>query len=354
MLFKVTDTTAGPNPTVKNTEFKTFFPAINRNMDWCTVEPFIQQAEDNDIIPAIGLDFYNVLETEYQANGTIADATKAYTFRLLRTGLAHYAMYLALPQLNIRVGDAGTNETSANDIVPVRQWVFNVSRWETAKTAYKYLDMALEHMESQVIANNTDYDTFKNSTAYTESKELLIPNARKFGRFYNIQNSRRSYTSIRPYIEKAEEIYLRPLLCSFFDELKDQHLNGTLSTENADILPVVQRYLAEKTVVLALPDLNFINDGDGWRVMENQYGLTRPTEGSLSQSLQQLLTQAEQNAAHFEIQLKNELYANLDNYPTYRDSECNELTEDSDGDGIADADEVCDTNGYQDYGAVIL
>lgn len=353
MLFKITDANAGPNAQVKHTEFKTFYPAINRNMEWCTIEPFVQQAEDSEIIPAIGLAFYDVLNDEYQTDGTIADATKAYTFRLLRTALAHYAIYLALPQLNIRVGDAGTNETSASDITPVRQWVFNISRWEVAKTAYRYLDMALAHMESQVIALNPDYDTFLNSEAYTESKELLIPNARKFQRFYNLQTSRRAYTTLRPYIRKAEAIYLKPMLCTFFDELKTQHTTNTLTAENASILPLVQQLLAEYTVILALPDLNFVNDGDGWRVMENQYGMNESS--NLKASMQQMHTRAEQNAAAYEILLKNELYATLDDYPTYRDSPCNELTQDTDGDGITDAEELaCNGDEYQEYGAVIL
>lgn len=352
MLFKITDENAGPNKEVQHTEFKTFFPAVNRSTEFCTIEPFIQQAEDSEIIPAIGLPFYQVLETEYQTTGEIADTTKAYTFRLLRMALAHYAMYIAMPQLNIRIGDAGTNETSASDITPVRMWVFNVSRWETAKTAYKYMDMALQHMESQVIAANADYDLFKTDAAYTESKELLIPNARKFQRFYNIQASRRSYTALRPYIQKAEDIFIKPILCELYDEIKTQHLANTLSADNTYILSLIQQLLAERTVELALPDLNFVNDGDGWRVTENQYGLSE--QSNLKESLQQMHTRAEQNAATFEIQLKNELYANLDNYPTYRDSACNELTQDTDGDGIADVDENCGCDEPQEYGAVIF
>ena len=345
MLFKVTNATAGPNPVVADTEFKTYFPAINRKMEWCTLEPFIQQAEDMEIIPAIGLDFYNVLNTEYQADNEVADPVKAYTFRLLRTALAHYSMYLAFPQLQVRTGDAGITESSSDDVNPVRQWVFNTSRWEIGKNAYKYLDMALKHMEDQVLANNTDYDAFANSTAYTESKELLIPNAHKFQRYYNIQTSRRSYTALRPYIRKAEEIYLRPLLGDdFFQELKTQHTTNALSTENETVLPLVQQLLAERTMELAIPDLNFVNDGDGWRVTENQYGMNRPTEGHLSQSLQQLQTRAETNAATFELQLKNALYASIDDYPTFRDSDANELTQDTNDDGIPDGEE------YELYG----
>lgn len=354
MLFKITNTTAGPNKTVDDTAFKTFYPSVNRNMAWDTLAPFIQEAEDREIIPAIGLEFYNVLHTEYDNTGAIADTTKAYTFRLLQTALAHYAIYLGLPKLNMRISDTGANESSADDVAPVRQWVYNVNRWETAKTAFSYLDMALKHMEDQVIAANADYDAFANSEAYTESRELLIPNARAFQRYYNLQTSRRAYTTLRPYIRKAEEIYLRPLLGPLLTELKDQHQNNSLSVPNATLLTYARQLLAEYTLILSIPDLNFVNDGDGWRVMENQYGMNRPTQGSLSQSVQQLSTKAEQNATTFELQLKNQLYENLDDYLTFKESSYNELTQDLDGDGVVDSEEFDLYGDPNDMGAVII
>lgn len=351
MLFKITESPTPPKPQVKDTEFKLFFPAINRSTDWSTIEPHVQMAEDVEIIPAIGQAFYDVLETEYQSTGAIADATKAYTFRLLRTALAHYAMYIGLPQLNLRAGDAGVNETVGGDVAPIRQWVFTLNRLETVKTAHKYLDMALEHMEKQVEAGNTDYDAFKDDDAYTISRERLIPNARVFQRYYNINTSRRAYTRLRPFIRKAEKIYLKPLLDDFYDELASQHTAGTLTDENIAILPYVQQLLAEWAVLVALPDLNFVNDGDGWRVMEN-INAEMVSQASMAQSIQQLQTRAEQNAATFELQLKNFLYANLGDYPTYRDSDANELTQDDDDDGVADSE----TRGLlpPEAGAVII
>lgn len=349
MLFKVTTTPTPLNPKISDTEFKTFFPSINRNTEWCTIEPYVQIAEDQEIIPAISQAFYDVLHTEYQSSGTIADTEKAYTFRLIRTALAHFTMYIGMPLLNLRIGDAGVNETSASDILPTRQWVFNGSRWETYKQAYKYLDMALAHMEAQVKAANSDYDTFANSDAYTEATELLIPNARIFQRHYNIQTSRRAYTALRPYIEKAEQIKLKPVLCELFDEIKTQFAAGTLTAANTAIIAPIQRLLAEYTIELAIPDINFVNDGAGWMVSENNYDASQKQQ-NISQSIQQLLTRAEQNAVAYEIALKNEIYADLDNYLTYKNGNCNDLTEDSDDDGIADIDEYCPP----EAGAVII
>jgi hypothetical protein len=351
MLFKITTSPAPANPQVKDTDFKSFFPGVNWNTDWCTIEPFIQQAEDKEIIPAIGQEFYDVLHTEYQANGSIADVVKAVTFRYLQTATAYFAMYYAAPQLALRIGDAGANETSGGDILPTRQWVFNLSRWENLKMASDYLDLTLQHMEQQVTASNTDYDAFANSDTFTINRELLIPNARIFQLYYNINTSRLTYTKLRPYIRKAEQRYLVPLLDDFYTELSTEHKAENLSANNQAILPYVQQLLAEYTVVLAIPDLNFVNDESGWRIIKNPNGMTMP--GNLKESIQQLHTKAEQNAATFEIELKNQLYANLDNYPTYRDSVANELKHDDNDDGVADSEQT-GLNIPPDAGAVII
>ena len=350
MLFKVTTSPVPPAPQVKDTKFKAFAPGVNRSMEWCTLESFVQQAEDKEIIPAIGRQFYDVLHIEYQATGVIADTEKAYVFRLIQTALAHYTMYIAMPQLAIRIGDSGTNETTNTDTNPVREWVFQGSRWELAKTAYAYLDMALAEMEKQVAAGNTDFDTFKNDEAYTISKELLIANAREFQRYYNLKTSRRAYTSLRPYIKKAEELRIKSLLCELYDEIKTEIAANALSANNETLLSYMQPLLAEYTLIFALPEINFVQDGNGWMVSENNYD-TKPSMGELSQSIQQLLTRAEMNANNYEIILKNFLYDNLDDYPTFRDGGCNELTEDADGDGIPDID--CDDD-YVPPGAVII
>lgn len=351
MLFKVTTTPLPPNPQVKDTEFKDFFPGVNKNMAWDTLQPFVQQAEDQEIIPAIGLPFHQELDTEYQSTGSIADQHKAYVFRLLRSALAHYAMYYALPQLTLRVGDAGTNETSASDIIPTRQWVFQLNRWETLRTASKYMDMTLAAMEAKVADGVAVFDTWKNSDAYSENRALLIPNARAFQQYYNIDNSRMTYMKLQPYIRKAEQRFLLPLLDAFYTELSTQQKENTLSTENQSILPAVQRLLAEYTVILAIPDLNFVNDGAGWRVIENPNANPLPQQQAMA-AVQQLHTKAEQNATHFEVELKNLLYANLDDYPTFRDSVANDLKLDSDEDGIPDSEEI--QNLPPEPGAVIL
>jgi hypothetical protein len=350
MFFKII--TTATEPKISDTDFKTFCPAINRNTDWSTVEPFITEAEDFFIIPAIGEDFYLELDGEYQATGEIADATLSKIFRYLKFALANFTSYLALMRLNMRFGDAGAHETNTADIAPVRQWVFNGNRYELSKTAYNYLDKALSVMESEALDGNADLDSFKNSAAWTVSRELLIPNAATFQKYYNINSSRRAFVQLRPYIQKAEELYLKGVLCELFPLLKAAHTGGDFTGGSAPLealLEPARRLLAEQTLLQAIPDLNFVKAAEGWMITDNSFE-AKPQADHRSHSVQQLITRAEQNAAAYEIALKNAIYSDLDEYPAYRDGACNDLTLDSDGDGVADVDE---SEGL-DAGAFIL
>lgn len=328
-FFKVITDPAPNNPTVGDTEFKQFYSAINRNMDWCTLEPFITQAEEIYIIPFISQEFYDTLHTEYQATDTIADIKQAKAFSLIRMALAYYTIYQGMPHLNTRIADAGIMENVNEGTQPARQWVFYHNRWEACKTAYAFLDIALAYMEKEIAGGATEFDDFKNSDAYTITKDLLIPNATTFNQFYNIQESRKSYVAFRPYIRKAEQLHLKPVLCDLFDEIKTQYLAGTLTAENTALLPYIQRILAEYTMIEAIPDINIIHDSDGFKVIENPHSSVI-SQQALANMIQQLNTKAETNSAQFKIELENFIYANLDDYPTYKDSDCNQIAEDDD------------------------
>lgn len=351
-LFKVVTTPAPAVPKVLDTEFKQFYAGVNRSMDWASLSPHIQIAADREIIPAIGQDFYDALDTAYNGAGVAAGAM-AETFRRLRMALAHYAMYYGYPQLAVRVGDAGTMETNHEGATPVRQWAFNTARWEVAKTAAAYLDSALQHMEAQVEAANTSYDVWKNSPAYTQNRDLLIPNARVMGEYYALSTSYRSYQLLRPLLRKAELMYLRPALCNtLYDTVANQAAQNTLSAANEALLPYLRRYVAEVAMSLAGSSVNLIPDGAGWRISENAYAEAMPQE-ALRSAIQALTTQAEQNAARYLQDLRDHLYSNIDDYPQYRDSACNELKVD-DPDGFYYPGEDYDSRNPPPPGAFIL
>ena len=339
-LFKIIDNEPESNAKIRNTDFKDFYSALNLNMAWKTVKPFIEQAEESYIIPYLSRAFYDEIESEYQNDDTI-HADKAKAVKFIRTALAYYTVYYAMPHINIRIGDAGVQETSATDALPTRQWVYKGTRWDALNRAYENLDKALSFMEEKVALLSTEFDTFKSSDAYTITKELFIESASTLNDYFFINNSRRAYMSMRPYIKKSETLYIIPLLGeSFVDELKTAFKANTLSANQSTLLGKIRPVLAEHAIQEATPEINLINEGQGWKVVETTDGMTI-TKESHRDNITGLLEKANANAVYFKSILEGYLYGNLDSFPTFRDSDFNKdkddgTASDTDNDVIED------------------
>ncbi|MEM9836166.1 MAG: DUF6712 family protein [Bacteroidota bacterium] len=328
--FKITTTPNPPSPEVQHTDIGAFWPGVNANTAWETIEPFVEQAEELFLIPHVGREFFDHLDEQYNGNGIDSESKLTRVFHLLRTALASYISYIALPELALRVGDAGIRENNNRESTSARQWVYKENMWKAQLKAFQFLDKALKIMEEEVESGNTDFNTFKNSSTYTISRRYFIASATALARYFNIANSRQTYVKLRPYMEKVQERDFRPLLGDeLYDLLASQHLDGNLTEANEKLMQSLRRELAELTVAECIGDLNFIQDGSGWVTVENN-DEGRPAGTRLSESIQQMQTKAEQNAKLFRMATERLLYANLEDYPLFRDSTANESTDDDD------------------------
>jgi hypothetical protein len=349
-FFKLTDTTVQPNKAeVKHSDFEKYYPAVNTSMKWNTIEPFIKHAEEIYIKPVLGSAFFDELQGQFKTD-QIADTSgdvwqnqdglnwiapdgqtwnlggsgvKGEVFGLLRTASAYYTVYHALPHINIRIGDAGTQETNTDAALPVRQWVFNSTRKECCFAAYIYLDKALTIIKNEIDNGSTEFDTFKNSTAWTDCKELLIDSATEFNRFFNIKSSFKAYINLIPYIRKAERLYLEPLLGeTFVDELRTAFRANTLTAAQSALIEKIKPYIAEATILESTPELNLINEGNGWMIVESTDGII--TNKTAHQTMLDMLrAKANTNKAAYKMRLESYLYQNIDSFATFKASNYN-------------------------------
>jgi len=320
---------ASPNAEVKHSDLKDFYPAANGNMAWTTIKPYIQQAEELFIIPHIGQEFYDLLDGLYNGSG-ITNADQQRVFYRLQTALGAYIAYIALPELAMRLGDAGIRENNNKETTAARQWVYRETLWKAQLKANKFLDQALYLMEQKVEEGDSNFDAFKDSSTYTVSRNFWIHNATQFSRYFNISNSRRTYVNLRPYIEKVQELEVRALLGEeMYTELQTQINSNNLTDPNDKLLEACRRYIAELTLIESIGDVNFIQDGSGWVSIENSVMVYEPSAQTDRMS-QQMLSKAEANAARFRTAIERMIYSNIENYPTFRDSSANLSTDDDD------------------------
>ena len=348
-FFKLTDTTP-KEPKVSHSDFEEYYPGINKNKAWKSLSPYIAQAEEIYIKSVLGDAYYNELEQEYQkdeienpieqenwqATGGLnfqapdgrtwivgGDNTKWLLLQLVRTASAYYTMYHAYPHLAVRVGDAGVQESNTEKTFPVRQWLYNSTRKEICFAAYWYIDKAVAFIKQAIADGSTDFDTYKNSDAYTEAKELFVDSPEEFNKYFNINKSAKAYNTLIPYIRSTERLYLNPLLGDdFVTELRTAFKANTLSTDQNNLLEKLKPWLITNTILEATPEVNLINEGNGWMIVESTDGIVT-NKVAHTEMLKMICAKAQTNAAHYKQQLEAYLYKNLDLFPTFKDSDYN-------------------------------
>ena len=248
--------------------------AINKNLSWASIGNFIGQAETKHIIPVIGRELYNELDTTPAADRT---PEQKVALGLLGQSLAYYGLLEALPFLNTQIGDGGIQESSS----PARQWVFHEMQETASSNADTFLDQALSFFEF----NAAKFNSWTNSDAFTISKELFISSTEELSRYINIQRSRRTFLAFRPFLLRAQDIYIVPALGEeLAAELEAARKSGlALPADLQKLLKVVQPALAHFALLEAAPELAIAITSGGFKVLSENEGIRQRLGASGSQ-----------------------------------------------------------------------
>lgn len=310
MLFKDTDE-------VKN------HISVNHNFELEDITPSVKQAANKYIIPAIGRDFYNELVT---ANEGTPDEKQKKAIEHTQAALANYAYFLYVPVGFVQIGNAGIQEANTESASAARQWV----TYDLKKALLEAGDIALDVLLEFLEKNADEYPAWKNSDAYTVNKELFINDADTFSKFTNIQNSRRTFLALRPFIAKAERFYITSAISKeLFDELKEAMKNGSTDEKQKKVIDLIQPALAQLALHKAIPEIIFQVGADGIRVQSWSNGFLKKDTASDNQ-LNFLYSTLEVDGNADLKTLQDFLFENADDYPAFKESKIyqNSKTED--------------------------
>ncbi|HEA19949.1 hypothetical protein LCGC14_0943680 [marine sediment metagenome] len=166
--------------------------AVNRNLDWSSVEPYVKQAERKYIKSLIGrtmYDSYSQAEPE--------DPVALEVYNLLEEASANLAWFLYLPMANVQISDSGIAVSESEYSKAAEWWQIRDLRRSFIDAGFTALDEALKIMEQ------TEGETFaawKASEGYTIFRELFVDRTDTFNRWFNISNSRKTFLALRPYM----------------------------------------------------------------------------------------------------------------------------------------------------------
>lgn len=190
---------------------------------------------------------------------------------------------------------------------------------ELMKNGYQAIDLLIDFLQE----NKADYPLWVNSEAYLEQKSLLISTTTQLARYLPVlPESHALYLQFRPIIRDREKAIQARIGKPFFDELKEQALNDTLTPANelvlVDFVRPALAFLSHEEAVSTLAKVHpfgiyvfeELNLDENAKVFETQLKYRDAMKGEYALKAITALTD-----------LDNYLANNIDDYPTYRDSD---------------------------------
>lgn len=318
IVFKVSG-----SPTVAqvgDTNFQSHYAGINTAMAWQEVSPIVRQTTQEHILPFLGSAWYDDIAAKYNA-GTTLSVKEAQALEYLQDSAANYAVYALIPQKGASLAALGVVQQNPDGgSNPSPQWATKSKRWEALNAA----DSALDRLLSFLLKNKADFPLWADSDAFAFKKASFFQEVKDLDDFINMKGSFRTFVSITPYLKRAEERVIRGILC---DSLFASVVATPASAANAKLLPFIREAVVYSGAADALPHHRVVVDGDGFRVVTQMDGYDERKNMSntvQANAISALLEHYKTSAARAITALVAFLEANLDEYPSYRDSSCRE------------------------------
>lgn len=319
LLFSVDEGYSGDKPSIVHTNFKTHYAAINRNMAWATLEPFVRQATVSHILPYIDRQLYDAMLTELDGSPS---AGFLELIEQLRDALAHYTVADALPHLNVVISDMGVQESNSGDTsFPVSQWRYKTIATNLLRKADLFMDQVLRDIEELAEGGEAVFSDWKETAAYKSGVTGLFETTRDFQEHININNSRRAYLALVPHIRRAEKWAVADLVGNdFYVEMITNLENDDLSDEEDKLIKMLRNFAAWSALNNALPELAVLIEPHGIQVVSDTDGMQTKKSASDAQLLR-LQQQCKAEMYRGQSEIIRYLYAEVDEFPTWKDSD---------------------------------
>lgn len=235
-----------------NSDFQDDFKLIDKNMSFKNMEQHISNAEEQYIVKVLGAAQLAEVQDAYTADPSPAiSAPLAALLTKCQNAIRELALYIGLPKLNLRISDLGVMKSDSQDYVSSSGGEMYFARLQYLIDGYKALDALYKFLEE----NKADYPLWTGATVYTQYKSLLVNTTELFSSFVNAVDNRWLFSKLIPQQKNVERMRVRPALgAEFFDDLKSGFADGSLSSDEEELLVDIQNAIALYTYADALTD----------------------------------------------------------------------------------------------------
>lgn len=213
-------------------EVKDFYD-VEKNMLFASLAPFIQDAEQQYILPVLGDAELLDLEAAYDDGSGSPDAEQLALINALRPALIKLALYNGFPTLNIRITDMGIMKSESSDYNPAPGADVYYARTQLLLDGYNALDQLYQFLEQ----NAGSYPLWTASSAFTQYTQFFIKNAAIFNQHANINGSRWLFSQFIQTMSSVEMLRISGFLqLNFFSYLKTQFIADALTSDETLLL----------------------------------------------------------------------------------------------------------------------
>ena len=316
---------------VKDYDFKSHYPDVNMNTPWANIAPYLRQSVRTYVLPYIGAELYNDICTKIQDGDTLTDEQNDFA-ELLKDVVAHYAIMAMLPKKKTiiasmgAVGNQATEGTTTSVI-----WEYKTTLWAVVQDADRMMDELLAYLQEQVEDGTSYFVTnWKETPAHDSISAGLFRQVSDFQKYYNINNSLRTFKSLVPLMDEVAERVIVPIISqNQYDRLIEAVKEGDATTEEARLLHLVRKVLAKNTVYEAAVGLPILAERDGFRVISNTDAVDQRAYDSaiITTAIQGIREQSERAGNTAKADLVDFLYTNKADFPLWEASNSNRLNE---------------------------
>lgn len=181
------------------------------NFTFTNIQPYVKRAEREFIKAVIGEVMY---DSWVATPPTTGSSKKVYD--LLKEASANLSVFLYVPIGAVNISDGGILVISNQTSTPAEWWQVRDLQRSLAGLGLSAIDEAYKILEESENA----FQDWIGTEAYTIFKELITPKTQDFQRHFNINNSRRTFVALRPYILETQNQIFNWLDADTLDQIK--------------------------------------------------------------------------------------------------------------------------------------
>jgi hypothetical protein len=309
-------------------EFKKYI-AIDGNMKWATIEPYVKEAEQLYMKDLLGPEFYDEFLPLYTASVTgeapvALSAQNAALLPYIQRCLAYYAQLQAITHIAVTFGEMGIRQHSDQDSSPAARWQQDQLKFQALRNGDIHADLLLAFLEE----NEDDYATWKESDANPLNSGCIVYSTAIASKHIDINNSRRIFLKLRNKIREIERKSVPRLIGQEqYDELLEQLQDmdpDALTEANAILVGKLEPIIAKRALYMQLPSMRVQINENGifiYSGTDDLYKLGQlAAESDIKILRTQLMDEKEFGYLADENELKQFILDNIDDYPLIKAS----------------------------------